>query len=346
MNVAICYSMKRLFCLFAVLAVVGLFSCKRDVESLIVIPQTLTLKVGETYVLQAIVKPDEAQKDVKWSTSEPGVAKVNDAGVVTAVSFGKCDITAAVGTFMEVCHVEVSPISDLLTITVNGVIFNMKRVKHGDFVMGAADNQLVDAWPNERPRHKVTITRDYYIGETEVTQELWQAVMGNNPSNFTGDLQRPVERVSWDNCQEFIEKLNQLTGKQFALPTEAQWEFAARGGNKNLGYKYAGSDSLDEVAWYESNSGNEVHTVKAKKPNELGLYDMSGNVLEWCVDWCEIYDSDSQTDPIGPATGTGRVSRGGGWNYNAKQCRSSRRILASPGFHSDYLGFRLVLLVP
>ncbi|MCQ2211065.1 MAG: formylglycine-generating enzyme family protein, partial [Paludibacteraceae bacterium] len=139
-----------------------------------------------------------------------------------------------------------SETSNLLTFTVVGISFNMIKVEPSTFMMGCAPNQEEDAYDDEQPRHQVTLTQSYYIGEAQVTQALWQAVMGNNPSYFTGDLQRPVERVSWHDCQEFIEKLNQLTGKQFTLPTEAQWEYAARGGNRSKGFKYAGSDDLDE----------------------------------------------------------------------------------------------------
>ena len=154
--------------------------------------------------------------------------------------------------------------------------------------MGATSEQGEDADSDEKPAHQVTLS-DYYIGETEVTQALWKAVMGTNPSNFKGDS-NPVEKVSWNDCQEFIRKLNSLTGRTFRLPTEAEWECAARGGNQSKGYKYSGSNKIKDVAWYDGNSKDKTHAVKTKPSNELGLYDMSGNVNEWCWDLYGAYD--------------------------------------------------------
>ena len=210
------------------------------------------------------------------------------------------------------------------TFMVKGVEFKMIKVEGGTFSMGATSEQEYDALSCEKPVHSVTLS-DYYIGETEVTQELWEAVMGSNPSYFEGDNQRPVENVSWNDCQKFIKKLNRLTGKEFRLPTEAEWEYAARGGKYSRGYKYSGSDNADEVAWYDSNSGSKTHPVKTKKDNELGLYDMSGNVWEWCNDWWGCYQSNSQTNPTGPSEGESRVLRGGGWCYFDMGVRVSRR---------------------
>ena len=193
---------------------------------------------------------------------------------------------------------------------------------------------------DEKPVHSVTLS-DYYIGETEVTQELWEAVMGSNPSSFKGS-QKPVESVSWHDCKEFITKLNRLTGKNFRLPTEAEWEYAARGGNKSKGYKYSGSNTIDNVAWYRDNSGKATHNVKTKSPNELGIYDMSGNVWEWCEDWYGYYSSGSQTNPAGPSTGSRRVLHGGSWYDHAGSCRVSNRSYY-PVNRSYYIGFRLAL---
>ena len=180
------------------------------------------------------------------------------------------------------------------------------------------------------------------MGETEVTQELWQAVMGSNPSYFIGS-QRPVEQVSWNDCQEFIEKLNTLTGEKFRLPTEAEWEYAARGGNKSKGYEYAGSDNVGDVAWYTDNSKSSTHEVKGKLPNELGLYDMSGNVWEWCSDWYGAYSSGAQVDPAGPASGSTRVRRGGSWSSDAAYCRVFYRSGITPTAALTYNGLRFVL---
>ena len=228
------------------------------------------------------------------------------------------------------------------SFTVNGVSFEMVKVEGGTFTMGATAEQT-GVFGDEKPTHQVTLP-SYYIGKTEVTQELWQAVMGSNPSNFTG-TNLPVEKVSWDDCKTFIAKLNALTGKNFRLPTEAEWEFAARGGNKSRGYKYCGSNTLSDVAWYVDNSDNKTHPVAAKTPNELGIYDMSGNVLEWCNDWysSSYYTSESQTNPTGPDSGSSRVRRGGSWNYSEHTCRVSYRGDTTPSFRYNYLGLRLCL---
>ena len=208
------------------------------------------------------------------------------------------------------------------TFTVNGVSFEMIAVKGGTFTMGATSEQGSDAESDEKPTHSVTLS-DYYIGKFEVTQELWQAVMGNNPSYYKGN-NLPVEQVSWNDVQEFIKKLNQKTGANFRLPTEAEWEYAARGGNKSQGYKYSGSNTIGNVAWYTDNSGSKTHQVGTKAPNELGIYDMTGNVWEWCQDWYGSYSRDSQTNPKGASSGSSRVYRGGSWYYGAKspaECR-------------------------
>ena len=225
--------------------------------------------------------------------------------------------------------------------TVNGVSFEMVRVEGGTFRMGATSEQKDEAWDREKPVHSVTLS-GYYIGKTEVTQVLWEAVMGINPSRFKGDY-LPVENVSWDDCQEFIRKLNSMTGQNFRLPTEAEWEFACRGGNNSRGYKYSGSNNLGSVAWYDGNSGNKTHPVGTKAPNELGIYDMSGNVWEWCADWYGDYSSGAQTNPTGPYGGSNRVYRGGSWNYDVGRCRSSNRDFYYPSIRDIILGFRLAL---
>ena len=269
-----------------------------------------------------------------------------------------------------------------LTFTVNGVSFTMVYVEGGTFTMGASASDK-QAWDHEKPAHKVTVS-SYCIGQTEVTQQLWQAVMGYNPSCFNGkgnddynsyhsdinygtNPQRPVENVSGDDCQEFIRKLNQRTGKRFRLPTEAEWEFASRGGNKSRGYKYSGSNSISEVAWYYCNSGNKrltdydfdkflsneaycnrivnkiianrncTHAVATKAPNELAIYDMTGNVWEWCHDNFSNYDG-SYTE-----YGSARVNRGGSVRYCARACRVSYRDSYAADFRSYGLGLRLAL---
>lgn len=224
------------------------------------------------------------------------------------------------------------------TMTINGVSYKMVFVEGGSFYMGSND---FESEGDERPIHKVTLS-DYYIGATEVTQELWKAVMGNNPSGFKGS-KRPVENVSWYDCQEFIKRLNKLTGKKFCLPSEAEWEFAARGGIRSRGYKYSGSNSINEVAWCLNNSSSMTHPVATKKANELGIYDMCGNAREWCSDWDGEYSSSSQTNPMGPSYGYNRALRGGSWGSNPIYCRVANRDNNSPNLRYNYYGFRLAL---
>ena len=228
------------------------------------------------------------------------------------------------------------------TITVNGVSFKMVPVESGTFMMGATAEQGDDAYNDEKPAHEVTLS-SFYIGQTEVTQALWQAVMGNNPSYFPDDPNRPVEMVSWNDCQAFITQLNQMTGKQFRMPTEAEWEYAARGGNKSQGYKYSGSNNIDEVCWYEENSDSISHVVATKAPNELGIYDMTGNVWEWVQDWYARYTAEAQVDPTGPETGNKRVFRGGSWYSSARYSRVSYRDVENMTNSYNRLGLRLVL---
>ena len=219
-------------------------------------------------------------------------------------------------------------------LKVNGVRYEMVKVNAGTFTMGAT-SEMKDPYDDERPTHQVTLTNNYYMGKTEVTQALWKAVMGSNPSSFKGD-NKPVENVSWNDCQTFIKKLNQATGKNFRLPTEAEWEFAARGGNNSKHYQYSGSNNIDDVAW-DTDDSDGTHDVATKSPNELGLYDMSGNVSEWCQDVYGNYSSSAQTDPKGPTGESFRVLRDV-WDY-----RSSIRFSHGPRFRCFWLGFRLAL---
>lgn len=213
-------------------------------------------------------------------------------------------------------------------------------VKGGTFTMGCAAEQGDDCDDDEKPAHSVTVG-DFSIGKYEVTQKLWVQVMGGNPSQITGDDNLPVETVSWNDVQEFIGRLNSMTGKKYRLPTEAEWEYAARGGLKSKGYKYSGSNNLGDVAWFGDNSGGKSHQVGSKAPNELGIYDMSGNVWEWVGDWYGDYSSTAQTNPSGPARGSDRVLRGGSWGDGAGDCRVSYRGSDAPGFRDGDLGFRL-----
>lgn len=224
----------------------------------------------------------------------------------------------------------------------------MVLIKGGAFQMG--DKHIA------APVHSVTLS-DFEIGKYPVTQKLWIDIMGKNPSSFKGD-DLPVEQVSWDDCQEFLKKLNQNTGKKYRLPTEAEWEFAARGGAFSKGFQYAGSNDLNEVGWYWENSGDKMlsgewkaelitqnkcrtHRVGQKNANELGLFDMSGNVFEWCADWYDKYPSGAQTNPIGPASGSDRVLRGGSWLHDARYCRVAYRNLNTPVLRNGGIGFRL-----
>ena len=230
---------------------------------------------------------------------------------------------------------------DGIMFSIGNVRFEMVRVEGGTFTMGATAEQGSDAYSDEKPTHQVTLS-SYSIGKTEVTQALWQAVMGSNPSYFKGS-NLPVEEVSWEDCQTFIRKLNALTGKTFRLPTEAEWEYAARGGNKSRGYKYSGSNTLSNVAWYDDNSADKTHPVATKASNELGIYDMTGNVWEWCSDWYGSYSSSSQYNPTGSNTGSYRVYRGGSWSSNAWGCRISNRNYHTPTDSHYNLGLRLAL---
>ena len=232
--------------------------------------------------------------------------------------------------------------SNTISIPVkNGISIDMVKVEAGTFMMGAT-SEMKDPYDNEKPVHQVTLTNDYYMGMYEVPQALWEAVMGSNPSEYKGD-NLPVEMVSWNDCQEFISKLNSLTGRKFRLPTEAEWEYAARGGKRSRGYQYSGNSNISDVAWYDGNSGSKPHPVGTKQANELGIYDMSGNVYEWCSDWYGSYSSSSQTNPTGADSGSGRVVRGGSWYDFAWGCRLSYRGSITPFYRGNDLGLRLAL---
>jgi formylglycine-generating enzyme required for sulfatase activity len=224
---------------------------------------------------------------------------------------------------------EVEALTNETSYEVNGVTLDMINVEGGDFQMGSNDDD------SEKPVHNETVAT-FKIGKTEVTQALWKAVMNNNPSVFKGDS-LPVESVSWNECQLFISKLNSITGERFRLPTEAEWEYAARGGNKSLGYQYSGGNNIYEVAWCKDNSDEKTHPVATKLPNELGLYDMSGNVYEWTSDpWSENYNSSKDTEQ--------RVFRGGCWFDTSNYARVSSRTAELTSFtFAPIAGLRLAL---
>ncbi|MCQ2288578.1 MAG: bifunctional serine/threonine-protein kinase/formylglycine-generating enzyme family protein [Muribaculaceae bacterium] len=320
------------------------------------VPQEKLLEKGTSHaVIEAI---DEAMRseDLRTGSIEGFMANLksgkvrvsegetktmgSDASTTTKIDGGATTIIKKPESLLETKR----------SFTVNGVSFAMIGVQGGTFTMGTTPEQQ-NPFQDEKPAHQVTLS-DYYIGETQVTQKLWKAVMGSNPSVFEGE-NLPVEGVSWNKCQEFVKKLNEMTGEKFRLPTEAEWEFAARGGIKSQGYRYSGSNNLDEVAWYDDNSGEfkwlgfkdtrQTQPVATKKPNELGLYDMSGNVYEWCQDRYGKYSDKSQSNPTGPATGSSRVYRGGCWYSKTDFCHLSFRNACEPNVYSPSLGLRLAL---
>jgi formylglycine-generating enzyme required for sulfatase activity len=227
-----------------------------------------------------------------------------------------------------------------LSPILHNLINNMVRVEGGNFIMGATDEQ-VDPENDEKPISKVTIS-SFAINKYEVTQAEWEYVMGENPSEFKG-RNNPVDSVTWEDCQTFISRLNLLTGMNFRFLTEAEWEFAARGGIKGLGCQFAGTNDVEEAAWYTVNSSNSSHPVGLKMPNELGLYDMSGNVWEWCQDWFAEYSEMTKIDPIGPSTGLLRIIRGGSWLSSGRSCRVSNRHYNAPTDKDNNIGLRLAL---
>lgn len=274
----------------------------------------------------------------------------------TGTSARTATITLTLGSLTKTISVfQNSDDERFFTITGNGktVTFKMIKVEGGTFQMGSTSG-----YSDETPIHSVTLTKDYYMGETEVTQALWYAVMGYSPtSNYyswsspygLGD-EYPTYYINYNDCQSFLSALNsklssQLSsGESFRFPTEAEWEFAAKGGNKSKGYTYSGSNTIGDVAWYTDNSGSTTHPVKTKSPNELGLYDMSGNVWEWCYDWSGSYSSGAQTDPTGPTSGSYRVNRGGGCGDSATGLASRNGL--TPSYRSSNIGLRLCLAAP
>ena len=250
--------------------------------------------------------------------------------VINIYSRGKVISTYSMGG-IDHFQVEDATPAKVTTYEVNGVSFDMVEVEGGNYLMG--DDNSTEA--DEKPAHKESIAT-FQIGKTEVTQELWEAVMGSNPSNFKGEANLPVEMVSWTDCNTFITKLNELTGNNFRLPTEPEWEYAARGGNKSQGYTYSGSNTLDDVAWYKDNSDSKIHPVAQKQPNELGIYDMSGNVWEWTSD---KYSSNYSSE----RTSSDRVAHGGGCGSTATGSRVADRNANGESNTYYALGLRLAL---
>ena len=298
-----------------------------------------TLPVGQHSYIVACDGYESEEGTVKLKASTPSNLQITLSKEAMATQ--QNSVTQPTVVQQPVAQTSVTN-SDNITIPVkDGISIDMVRVEAGMFTMGATP-EMENPFGDEKPPHQVTLTNDYYIGKYEVTQALWQAVMGNNPSIFNCD-NLPVEYVSWDDCQEFISKLNRITGKTFRLPTEAEWEYAARGGNKSRGYLYSGSNNISDVAWYDGNSRNITHPVGSKQANELGIYDMSGNVYEWCQDWKSTYSSSSKVNPTGATSGSSRVYRGGSWNNTARFCRSSYSYSVTPGYRCIFLGLRLAL---
>jgi formylglycine-generating enzyme required for sulfatase activity len=276
---------------------------------------------GTVVTITAVANEDRRFRFVNWSGV--GVADPNSATTTVTVT---SDMTVTAN--FERDDIELDEIE-------------MVSVQGGTFFMGCTPEQGENC--TAVPVHQVTLS-SFFIGKYPVTQAQWLAVMDANPSNFTGDHSRPVERVTWNEIvNQFIPRLNEMTGMTYRLPTESEWEFAARGGTNTRGYMYSGSDDINEVAWYNSNSSSRTHPVGTKAPNELGIYDMSGNVWEWVSDWQGRYTAEAKTNPTGPSSGSSRVARGGSWNYAARHCRVSNRDINTPDDRYSSIGFRLAL---
>ena len=308
------------------LLIVSIVSCKKEPVSGVTLDNDLLLFVGETATLTVSIMPSNAHnQNVSWESSDLSVATVNN-GKVTGIIQGKAIITVITenGGKTAKCYVTVTqPIEP-----------EMIWVEEGTFAMGCSDDECLE---RELPLHDVQLS-SFSISKYPITQKVWTATMSKNPSSRKGD-NLPVETVTYDDIQSFIERLNSYTGKKYRLPTEAEWEYAARGGNKSKGYKYSGSDNVDEVAWISG----MTHTVGTKAPNELGIYDMSGNVFELCNDWYGIYTNASQINPQGPSTSSyGRAIRGGNYGNVAFYCRVAFRM-PDANQKASNSGFRIVL---
>ena len=279
-------------------------------------------------------------QSIPQSKYNPISESVSNESVQPGQNFNLKKVVLGISLLLVICFIGVFLLKrdqfsdktdyDVVECRANDIVFNMVKVPAGSFIMGGYDE--------DAPLHRVTISNEFLIGETEVTQKLWSSVMNNNPSQFIGD-ELPVNNVSWNDCMQFIDKLNDITGETYRLPTEAEWEYAAKIGYKE--FAYSGSDLPDSVAWYIDNSAGQLRKVKSKRDNEIGAYDMSGNVWEWCADYYEIYDINASLDPIGPKHGVKRVRRGGSYKDNARCCLVTFRSRNSPDVRRPNQGFRL-----
>ena len=318
--------------------VAGFISCKKSVTGVTLNKTTLTLTRGETETLTATVSPDNADnKAMNWESNNPAVATVMSNGLITALSKGTATIVVSTQDGGKTASCVVTVI-----LPPHPAEPEMVLVEGGTFTMGCTDGDCEGN--RELPAHQVTLN-SFKMAKYPVTQKQWVAIMGANPSDFEGD-NLPVENVSWDDAQEFIRRLNDSTGKQYRLPTEAEWEYAARGGNKGKdnNHKYSGGNDVDSVGWYVANSNSQTHPVGMKQPNELGIYDMSGNVLEWCSDGYDenYYSISPSNNPQGPSNSSYRVLRGGDYTRAMSNLRVAKRGWDIPNRNFSYFGFRLV----
>jgi formylglycine-generating enzyme required for sulfatase activity len=326
--------------LMVLLLISLLFACKKPVVSVngVELKPTklnLTLLIDESATLSVTVFPaDASNPTVAWENSNSDVATVNN-GKVTAKAEGSCVISVVTedGNYKATCTVTV--------VQPHPAESELVLVEGGTFTMGCTDDECSEDG-RELPTHKVTVS-SFKMAKYPVTNKQWESIMGTVPSGPFPGANMPVNNTGWGTIQEFIRKLNEATGKNYRLPTEAEWEFAARGGNKSKGYKYSGSNDIDKVAWYIDNSNNRPQLVGTKEPNELGIYDMSGNVGECCSDWYGTYSDQPQNNPTGPTEGAERVARGGNWYFSSKETRVFSRTSHSPEYQYIGLGLRLVL---
>lgn len=265
--------------------------------------------------------------------------------VIIGLTHSSCQKRSMLNQMLQESKTSCEIKEDRAEFVLNGVPITFIKVEAGSFTMGNT-NPFYERETDEHPAHLVTLTKDFYIAETETTQELWMAFMDKNPSyKYNVGPQHPVDRVNLDNLQKFLNVLNRETGYEFRLPTEAEWEFACRGGNRSKGYKFSGGNRMREVGWYCDNTGETSHPVKQLKPNELGIYDMSGNVWEWCSDCFAPYPLEAQTDPVGPSEGR-RIMRGGCWYTYSTFCRTTNRSKSTRQDYNLFTGFRLAISSP